>query len=79
MVLTLHIKQGVQIFPPTRIQAHRLETLEHAELQYNKREKKEKPVGGDIFNPKSLYNAYKKRAENVPYTKEDYEVCIKMQ
>uniref|UniRef100_A0A7R9VHV7 peptidylprolyl isomerase n=1 Tax=Chlamydomonas euryale TaxID=1486919 RepID=A0A7R9VHV7_9CHLO len=56
-------------------QAHRLETVEQAELQYAKREKKEKPAGWDIFNTKALYNAYMKRTENVPYTKEDYEAA----
>ncbi|KAG1677926.1 hypothetical protein FOA52_001344 [Chlamydomonas sp. UWO 241] len=54
-------------------QAHRLETLEHAELQYKKRDKKEKPSGWDVFNPKTLYASYKKRTETIPYTVEDYK------
>lgn len=43
----------------------RLDTVEQAELQYKKQEKKEAPAGWDVFNPKTLYNAYLKRAEKV--------------
>lgn len=43
----------------------RLESAEYAELQYKKREKKGAAFGWDVFNQKSLYNAYKRRTDNV--------------
>ncbi|GIL91074.1 hypothetical protein Vretimale_9509 [Volvox reticuliferus] len=54
-------------------QAHRLETAEAAALKYEKREKKGGPTGWGVFASENLYQAYLKRAENVPYTQEDYE------
>ncbi|GAX82144.1 hypothetical protein CEUSTIGMA_g9572.t1 [Chlamydomonas eustigma] len=56
-------------------QSHRLDTVEQAELQYKKKEKKEAPDGWDVFNSKTLYNAYLKRAEKAPYSQEDYEAA----
>ena len=43
----------------------RLETVEQAELQYKKKEKKDTPFGWDVFNTKALYQAYLKRSEKV--------------
>ncbi|KAG2496151.1 hypothetical protein HYH03_005753 [Edaphochlamys debaryana] len=54
-------------------QAHRLETAEAAALKYEKAEKKGGPTGWGVFASENLYQAYLKRAENVPYTQEDYE------
>ncbi|GLC37960.1 hypothetical protein PLESTB_001498000 [Pleodorina starrii] len=54
-------------------QAHRLETAEAAALKYDKREKKGGPTGWGVFASENLYQAYLKRAENVPYSQEDYE------
>jgi pre-mRNA-splicing factor SYF2 len=56
-------------------QGHRLETLEQAEMYYDKHKKKEEVKGGEVFSSKFLYGSYLKRAENVPYTKEDYEAA----
>ncbi len=53
----------------------RLDTVEQAEMQYKKKEKKETPFGWDSFNNKALYNAYLKRAEKVPYSAEDYQAA----
>eukprot|EP00873_Tetraselmis_striata_P023828 jgi/Tetstr1/444092/TSEL_003329.t2 len=55
--------------------AHRLQSLEAAELEYKKKAKKETPFGWDSFNQKALYNAYDKRASKIPYTKADYEAA----
>ncbi|CAI6001574.1 unnamed protein product [Closterium sp. NIES-65] len=52
--------------------AYMLETQEAAESKYKKWEKKEAPFGWDAFNQQALYNAYKKRTGNIPYTEEDY-------
>lgn len=46
-------------------QSHRLDSAEHAGLQYAKREKKGAPMGAEIFNSKTLYEAYQKRTEKV--------------
>ncbi|GAQ77882.1 pre-mRNA-splicing factor SYF2 [Klebsormidium nitens] len=54
-------------------QAYMLDTVEDAEEKYKKWDKKETPFGWDVFNQKSLYNAYKKRTNDVPYTQEEYE------
>ncbi|KAL6762226.1 cyclophilin-like domain-containing protein [Haematococcus lacustris] len=56
-------------------QAHRLETAETAGLQYKKKDKKQGPSGWQIFDQKSMYNAYMKRAEKVPYSQEEYEAA----
>eukprot|EP00475_Leptophrys_vorax_P038418 TRINITY_DN6775_c0_g2_i1.p1 TRINITY_DN6775_c0_g2~~TRINITY_DN6775_c0_g2_i1.p1 ORF type:complete len:239 (+),score=41.25 TRINITY_DN6775_c0_g2_i1:60-719(+) len=53
--------------------AYLLESQEDAEKKYKKWEKKPAPFGWDVFNQQSLYNAYKKRTEHIPYTPEDYE------
>ena len=45
--------------------SYRLDTLEQAELQYKKKEKKTAPEGWDVFNSKALYDAYLKRADKV--------------
>ncbi|GMH44063.1 hypothetical protein BSKO_11997 [Bryopsis sp. KO-2023] len=52
---------------------HRIESVEVAQAKYKKAEKKPAPMGWDVFNQKTLYNACEKRAEKVPYTLEDYE------
>jgi hypothetical protein len=49
----------------SRVSCPRIQTAEQAELQYKKREKKEAAFGWEIFNQKSLHNAYMKRAEKV--------------
>ncbi|PNH06306.1 Peptidyl-prolyl cis-trans isomerase [Tetrabaena socialis] len=53
----------------------RLETAETAALKYEKAEKKSGPTGWGVFGSENLYQAYLKRAEGVPYTKEDYETA----
>lgn len=55
--------------------AHRLESVEQAELQYEKRSKKGAPEGMAVFNEKRLYEAYMKRTEKIPYTLDDYEAA----
>ncbi|KAL2629154.1 hypothetical protein R1flu_013840 [Riccia fluitans] len=52
--------------------AYMLDTQEQAEEKYEKWEKKPAAFGWDVFNQKSLYNAYKKRTKNIPYGMEDY-------
>ncbi|EFJ24446.1 hypothetical protein SELMODRAFT_442403 [Selaginella moellendorffii] len=49
-----------------------LDTQEAAEEKYKKRDKNPAPFGWDVFNQKSLYNAYKKRAKTIPNTVEEY-------
>ena len=44
--------------------------MEFAERQYKKAEKKPAAFGWDVFNSATLYRAYEKRTENIPYTKE---------
>ena len=48
---------------PLILYLFRLDTLEQAELQYKKKEKKTAPEGWDVFNSKALYDAYLKRAD----------------
>ncbi|GFH15858.1 peptidyl-prolyl cis-trans isomerase, partial [Haematococcus lacustris] len=55
--------------------AARLETAETAGLQYKKKDKKQGPSGWQIFDQQSMYNAYMKRAEKVPYSQEEYEAA----
>ena len=50
---------------PQLVVHRRLDTLEQAELQYKKKEKKKAPEGWDVFNSKALYDAYLKRADKV--------------
>ncbi|XAR72688.1 hypothetical protein NMG60_11019414 [Bertholletia excelsa] len=45
--------------------AFMLDTEEMAEAKYKKWDKKETPHGWDVFNQKTLYNAYKKRTKNI--------------
>jgi len=52
--------------------AYMLDTQEDAETKYKKWEKKPAPFGWDVFNQKSLYNGYKKRAKNVEVNHEEY-------
>nr|AFN53629.1 putative ATP-binding protein [Linum usitatissimum] len=52
--------------------AYMLDTQEAAEVKYKKWEKEPAPAGWDVFNQKSLYNAYKKRTKNVNVDQEEY-------
>ncbi|KAH7414907.1 hypothetical protein KP509_14G017200 [Ceratopteris richardii] len=52
--------------------AYMLDTQDAAEEKYKKWEKKPAPFGWDVFNQRSLYNAYKKRTKHIPYSMEDY-------
>lgn len=53
--------------------AHRLETAEAAQARYKSEEKQPAAFGWDVFNQATLYKAFEKRSQKVPYTKEDYE------
>ena len=44
---------------------HRIETVEVAAAKHKKKEKKEAAFGWDVFNQKTLYKAYEKRANKV--------------
>lgn len=52
--------------------AYMLDTQEAAEVKYKKWEKDPAPFGWDVFNQKTLYNAYKKRTKNVDVDLEEY-------
>lgn len=52
--------------------AYMLDTQEAAESKYKKWEKDPAPYGWDVFNQKTLYNAYKKRTKNVDIDLEEY-------
>ncbi|CAJ1977626.1 unnamed protein product [Sphenostylis stenocarpa] len=52
--------------------AYMLDTQEAAEVKYKKWEKDPAPFGWDVFNQKTLYNAYKKRTKNVEVDVEEY-------
>ncbi|KAK2665602.1 hypothetical protein Ddye_004176 [Dipteronia dyeriana] len=52
--------------------AYMLDTQEAAEAKYKKWEKDPAPFGWDVFNQKTLYNAYKKRTKNVNIDLEEY-------
>ncbi|KAL2937066.1 Pre-mRNA-splicing factor syf2 [Bienertia sinuspersici] len=52
--------------------AYMLDTQEAAESKYKKWEKDPAPFGWDVFNQKTLYNAYKKRTKNVEVDIEEY-------
>lgn len=52
--------------------AYMLDTEEMAETKYKKWEKDPAPFGWDVFNQKTLYNAYKKRTKNVEVDLEEY-------
>ncbi|XP_042488811.1 pre-mRNA-splicing factor syf2-like [Macadamia integrifolia] len=52
--------------------AHMLDTQEQAEAKYKKWEKDPAPFGWDVFNQKTLYDAYKKRTKNIDVDVEEY-------
>jgi len=52
--------------------AYMLDTQESAETKYKKWEKEPAPAGWDVFNKKTLYNAYKKRTKNVDVDVDEY-------
>nr|DAD24927.1 TPA_asm: hypothetical protein HUJ06_026391 [Nelumbo nucifera] len=52
--------------------AYMLDTEEMAEAKYKKWEKDPAPFGWDVFNQKTLYNAYKKRTKNIECDIEEY-------
>ncbi|WOH03685.1 hypothetical protein DCAR_0623084 [Daucus carota subsp. sativus] len=45
--------------------AYMLDTEQMAEMKYKKWEKEHAPSGWDVFNQKTLFNAYKKRTKNI--------------
>ncbi|KAH0978031.1 hypothetical protein GBA52_027750 [Prunus armeniaca] len=52
--------------------AYMLDTQEMAEAKYKKWEKDPAPAGWDVFNQKTLYDAYKKRTKNIEIDLEEY-------
>ncbi|XP_010548111.1 PREDICTED: pre-mRNA-splicing factor syf2 isoform X2 [Tarenaya hassleriana] len=52
--------------------AYMLDTQEAAQSKYKKWEKEPAPFGWDVFNQKTLYNAYKKRTKNIEVDLEEY-------
>ncbi|KAL8543329.1 hypothetical protein ACS0TY_004030 [Phlomoides rotata] len=52
--------------------AYMLDTQEMAESKYKKWEKDPAPAGWDVFNQKTLYNAYKKRSNNIEVDHDEY-------
>lgn len=52
--------------------AYMLDTEEMAESKYKKWEKEPAPAGWDVFNQKTLYDAYKKRTKNVDVNLDEY-------
>lgn len=56
--------------------AYLLEPLDKLEAQYEKKDKKKAAAfGWDVFNQKSLYNAYKKRTANISVDMAQYEAA----
>lgn len=53
-------------------EAYMLDTQEAAEAKYKKWEKDPAPFGWDVFNQKTLYDAYKKRSKNIEVDLEEY-------
>ncbi|WCJ39903.1 Pre-mRNA-splicing factor syf2 [Euphorbia peplus] len=53
-------------------EAYMLDTQEAAEAKYKKWDKDPAPYGWDVFNQKTLYDAYKKRTKNVEVDLEEY-------
>ena len=49
-------------------QVHRLATAEQAQAEYERKHKKAAPTGGASFSQKTLYKAYERRTEEMPYT-----------
>ncbi|XP_075521015.1 uncharacterized protein LOC142554214 [Primulina tabacum] len=52
--------------------AYILDTQDMAEAKYKKWEKDPAPAGWEVFNQKTLYNAYKKRAKNIDVDLDEY-------
>ncbi|XP_073270554.1 uncharacterized protein [Primulina huaijiensis] len=52
--------------------AYMLDTQDMAEAKYKKWEKDPAPAGWEVFNQKTLYNAYKKRAKNIHVDLDEY-------
>ncbi|RCV23156.1 hypothetical protein SETIT_4G276200v2 [Setaria italica] len=52
--------------------AYMLDTQETAEGKYKKWEKEPAPYGWDVFNQKTLYDAYKKRTKNIEVDMDAY-------
>ncbi|XP_052160718.1 uncharacterized protein LOC127778102 isoform X1 [Oryza glaberrima] len=52
--------------------SYMLDTQESAEAKYKKWEKEPAPYGWDVFNQKTLYDAYKKRTKNIEVDMEAY-------
>ncbi|KAM7479459.1 hypothetical protein LguiA_027672 [Lonicera macranthoides] len=52
--------------------AYMLDTQQMAETKYKKWEKEPAPFGWDVFNQKTLYDAYKKRTKNIKVDVEEY-------
>ncbi|CAI9764326.1 unnamed protein product [Fraxinus pennsylvanica] len=52
--------------------AYMLDTQDMAESKYKKWEKEPAPAGWDVFNQRTLYNAYKKRTKNIEVDLEEY-------
>ncbi|KAL5199468.1 hypothetical protein ABZP36_020671 [Zizania latifolia] len=52
--------------------SYMLDTQESAEAKYKKWEKEPAPYGWDVFNQKTLYDAYKKRTKNMEVDMEAY-------
>ncbi|XP_006656480.1 pre-mRNA-splicing factor syf2 [Oryza brachyantha] len=52
--------------------SYMLDTQETAEAKYKKWEKEPAPYGWDVFNQKTLYDAYKKRTKNIDVDMEAY-------
>ncbi|CAM8910924.1 unnamed protein product [Rhodiola kirilowii] len=52
--------------------AYMLDTQDMAESKYKKWEKDPAPYGWDVFNQKTLYDAYKKRTKNINIDLEEY-------
>lgn len=52
--------------------AYMLDTQERAETKYKKWEKDPAPFGWDVFNQKTLYDAYKKRTKNIEVDIDEY-------
>ncbi|CAA2970868.1 Hypothetical predicted protein [Olea europaea subsp. europaea] len=53
-------------------EAYMLDTQDMAESKYKKWEKEPAPAGWDVFNQRTLYNAYKKRTKNIDVDLEGY-------
>ncbi|XP_051141510.1 uncharacterized protein LOC127258626 [Andrographis paniculata] len=52
--------------------AYMLDTEQMAEAKYKKWEKEPAPEGWDVFNQRTLYNAYKKRTKNIEVDLDEY-------